>query len=73
VVFKDRATGRQIEYPTLLSARGKPLQFEDVEVVAGSGAVPFNRRRFSGQLPDAKVKPRRVSQVLRKAATDKDK
>jgi hypothetical protein len=73
VVFKDRASGRQIEYPTLLSARGKPLQLEDIEIVAGSGAVPFNRKRFGGQLPHAKVKPERVSRILRKAVTDKDK
>ena len=50
VVFKDRASGRQIEYPTLLSASGKPLRFEDIEIVAGSGAVPFNRKRFGGRL-----------------------
>jgi hypothetical protein len=29
-------------------AGGKPLRLEDVEVVAGSGAVPFNRKRFGG-------------------------
>jgi DNA-binding HxlR family transcriptional regulator len=73
VVFKDRSSGRQIEYPTLLSARGKPLQLEDVEIVAGSGAVPFNRKRFGGQLPHAKVKPERASRVLRKSVADKDK
>src|ERR1700721_3931965 len=52
VVFRDRSSGRQIEYPTLLSARGKPLQLEDVEIVAGSGAVPFNQKRFGRQPVD---------------------
>ena len=47
--FKDRTSGRVIEYPTLLSARGKPLQLEDIEIVPGSGAVPFNRKRFGGR------------------------
>src|SRR5882757_1420843 len=46
VVFRDRASGRPVEYPALLAPSGKPLQLEDVEVVAGSGAVPFNRKRF---------------------------
>src|SRR5215469_14086253 len=48
VVFRDREAGRAIEYPELLSAGGKPLRLEDVEVVAGSGAVAFNRERFGG-------------------------
>ncbi|WP_426435763.1 winged helix-turn-helix transcriptional regulator [Bradyrhizobium genosp. P] len=62
VVFRDRGSGRQIEYPAVLSAAGKPLQIEDIEVVAGPGAVPFNRKRFSGQsAPDAPRKPRRLS------------
>ena len=50
VVFWDRSSGRQIEYPALLSACGKPLQLEDIEIVPGAGAVPFNRKRFGGQL-----------------------
>jgi hypothetical protein len=69
VVFRDRSSGRPIEYPTLVSARGKPLELEDIEIVAGSGAVPFNRKRFGGQLPHAKVKPRGTSRVARKSAT----
>ncbi len=69
VIFKDRSSGRQIEYPTLLSARGKPLQLEDVEIVAGSGAVPFNRKRFGGQRPPVKVKPGNASRVPRKSRT----
>ena len=48
VVFRDRAAGREIEYPKLLTAGGKPLRLEDVEVVAGAGAVAFNRKRFGG-------------------------
>jgi DNA-binding HxlR family transcriptional regulator len=48
VVFRERAVGRNVQYPELLSASGKPLRLEDVEVVAGSGAVPFNRKRFGG-------------------------
>jgi len=58
---------------SMLSARGKPLQLEDVEVVAGSGAVSFNKRRFGGQVPHAKVKPKGASGVLRKSVTHKDK
>jgi DNA-binding HxlR family transcriptional regulator len=46
VVFRDRKAGRAITYPKLLNASGKPLRLEDVEVIAGSGAVRFNRRRF---------------------------
>jgi DNA-binding HxlR family transcriptional regulator len=48
VIFRDRAAGREIEYPKLLAASGEPLRLEDVEVVAGSGAVAFNRERFGG-------------------------
>jgi DNA-binding HxlR family transcriptional regulator len=72
VVFKDRSSGRQIEYPPLLSARGKPLQLEDVEIVAGSGAVPFNRKRFGGQVSRAKAKLDRASRVPRKSVVDDD-
>lgn len=48
VVFRERDAGRPIEYPQLTTRSGKPLRLEDVEVVAGSGAVPFNRKRFAG-------------------------
>jgi DNA-binding HxlR family transcriptional regulator len=56
VVFRERAAGCVIEYPKLRAADGKPLRLEDVEVVAGAGAVAFNRRRFGaaqshGQAP----------------------
>jgi DNA-binding HxlR family transcriptional regulator len=54
VVFKDRASGRAIEYPTLMSARGKPLQLEDIEIVPGSGAARFNRQRFGGRTPQVR-------------------
>jgi DNA-binding HxlR family transcriptional regulator len=68
VVFRDRDSGRQIEYPALLSARGQPLQLEDVEIVAGSGAVAFNQKRFSGQPANAAtVKPRGADGASRKA------
>ena len=46
VVFHDRSNGQEIQYPELLTAQGKPLSLEDIEIVAGSGAVPFNRKRF---------------------------
>ena len=61
VVFRDRAGGRPIEYPALLSSGGKPLQLEDVEIVAGAGAVPFNRKRFGGDAADRGVAARRLS------------
>ena len=74
VVFKDRSSGRQIEYPTLLSGRGKPLQLEDVEIVAGSGAVPFNRKRFGSQLTqDVTTDPKRAGRVQRKSVSHKKK
>lgn len=46
VVFNDRSSGLEIKYPALLTARGKPLRLEDIEIVPGAGAVPFNRKRF---------------------------
>jgi hypothetical protein len=57
----------------LLSARGKPLQLEDVEIVAGSGAVPFNRKRFGGQpvVNERAVERTEASESLRKAARRK--
>lgn len=58
VVFRDRAAGREIEYPRLTTAAGKPLRLEDVEVVPGSGAVSFNRKRFGGAAITAPTKPR---------------
>ncbi len=68
VVFRDRASGRPIEYPAILSARGKPLQLEEVEIIPGSGAVPFNRERFGGQpLEETAVKPKRISRNRRKS------
>ena len=70
VVFKDRTTGRQIEYPTSMSARGKPLQLEDIEIVPGAGAVPFNRKRFGGQ---PLVKRKTASRVLRRSISHKKK
>lgn len=61
VVFRHRESGRPIEYPVLQAPGGKPLQLEDVEVIAGSGAVPFNRRRFAtastSPLPDRNAAP----------------
>ena len=47
VVFRERGAG-PIAYPQLTTKSGKALSLEDVEVVAGSGAVPFNRKRFAG-------------------------
>jgi DNA-binding HxlR family transcriptional regulator len=74
VVFRDRSSGQQIEYPILLSARGKPLRLEDVEIVAGSGAVPFNQKRFNGQpINEVRVKPSRASGAPRKAGSRKKK
>jgi len=66
VVFKDRASGRAIEYPTLLSARGKPLQLEDIEIVPGSGAVPFNRQRFGGRTPQVRGEAKASGRPRRK-------
>jgi hypothetical protein len=57
-----------------MSARGKPLQFEDIEIVPGTGAVPFNRKRFGGQPSrDATVKPKSASRVLRGSMSYKKK
>jgi DNA-binding HxlR family transcriptional regulator len=68
VVFRERSSGRQIEVPALQSARGKTLQLEDVEIVAGSGAVPFNRKRFGGE-----AKPEQAKRARRKSAPGKGK
>jgi DNA-binding HxlR family transcriptional regulator len=46
VVFIDKATGREVDYGSPRSSAGEPLKPEDVKVIAGSGAVPFNQRRF---------------------------
>jgi hypothetical protein len=46
VEFRERKAGRAITYPPLLNSSGKALRFEDVEVIAGSGANPLNRKRF---------------------------
>ena len=68
VVFKDRISGRPVEYPPLLSGRGEPLQLEDIEIVPGSGAVPFNRKRFGGQAAqDIMVGPKRDRGVRSKS------
>jgi len=54
VVFNERANGRPIKYPEIRTASGKPLGIEDIQVVPGSGAVPFNRKRF-GSGGDSKI------------------
>jgi DNA-binding HxlR family transcriptional regulator len=64
VVFRERAAGRPIEYPKLLTSDGKPLRLEDVEVVAGRGAVAFNRERFGVRSDAAPVaRSRRASRA----------
>jgi hypothetical protein len=46
----------------MLNASGKPLRLEDVEVIPGPGAVPFNRKRFGSAISAAKpVKKAAVS------------
>jgi DNA-binding HxlR family transcriptional regulator len=68
VVFNDRISGQPVEFPAILSARGKQLQIEDIKVVPGSGAVPFNRKRFGDQLPnEVAVRPKRRRRILQKA------
>jgi DNA-binding HxlR family transcriptional regulator len=74
VVFRDRTSGRQIECPVPLSARGQPLQVEDIEIIPGAGAVPFNRKRFGGQSAhQVTVKPKQAGRVLRDSASRKKK
>lgn len=55
VVFHDRFNGQEIQYPQLLTARGEQFRLEDIEIVAGSGAIGFHRKRFgaSPARPDA--------------------
>ncbi len=50
VVFRERKAGRAIIYPKLLDTSGKSLRLEDVEVIPGPGAVPFNRSRFGSAI-----------------------
>jgi DNA-binding HxlR family transcriptional regulator len=57
VVFREREAGRAVQYPELRAASGKRLRLEDVEVVAGSGAVAFNRKRFG--TPEARPRASR--------------
>jgi DNA-binding HxlR family transcriptional regulator len=66
VVFRDRIAGRPIEYPELRTTAGKPLRLEDVEAVAGAGAVPFNRKRFGGEAIDRVAAVRKASVSRRK-------
>lgn len=66
VIFRDRAAGRLIEYPGLRTSDGKPLRLEDVEVVAGSGAVPFNRKRFGEGASDRAMADAKASVSGRK-------
>ena len=65
VMFRDRAAGHEIKYPKLTTAGGKPLRLEDVEVVAGSGAVPFNRKRFGAAAATARPKTSAKSRLSR--------
>jgi DNA-binding HxlR family transcriptional regulator len=58
VVFRERSALREIKYPRLTTSGGKRLRLEDVEVVAGSGAVPFNRKRFGAAAATAPGKLR---------------
>jgi DNA-binding HxlR family transcriptional regulator len=60
VVFVERGSGRPVKYPALRAANGKPLGPDDVDVVPGTGAVPFNRKRFrSASLDEKAHAPRR--------------
>lgn len=61
VVFKDRFNGQEIKYPEVLNARGAPLRLEDIEIIPGTGAVPFNRKRFGAGEKSAAAKPARTS------------
>jgi DNA-binding HxlR family transcriptional regulator len=75
VVFRDRTSGRQIEYPQLLGSNGRPLELEDIEIVPGTGAVPFNRKRFGGHpSQDVTIKPKHAPpRVPRKSASQNKK
>lgn len=53
VVFLDRTNGREIAYPAATLSNGKPLKLRDVKIIAGSGAVPFNQRRFGKSIPNS--------------------
>ncbi len=46
VVFRDKATGRELRHTKVVSPTGEPVHLEDIEVVPGSGAVPSARKRF---------------------------
>src|ERR1700743_3410422 len=67
VGFRERAAGRHLEYSPLEAPSGKPLRLEDVEVIAGSGAVAFNRERFGGASRSTRAMPgRRAPKSRRK-------
>jgi DNA-binding HxlR family transcriptional regulator len=65
VVFVDRYAGQPVELPPLQTAHGKPLRLEDIEVIPGSGAVPFNRKRF-GSAPSVGKQTERSINARRK-------
>lgn len=46
VVFRDRNTEQDINYPVALATDGRPLRPEDIRILPGAGAVPFNVERF---------------------------
>ncbi|MES2599525.1 MAG: helix-turn-helix domain-containing protein [Pseudomonadota bacterium] len=73
VVFNDRANGQEIQYPELLTARGKPLRLEDIEIVPGAGAVPFNRKRFGGDGSGSDVDRTKAGPKSRVASKRKSK
>jgi DNA-binding HxlR family transcriptional regulator len=69
-VFHDRSSGEEIKYPKLVTARGKPLQVEDIEIVPGAGAVPFNRKRFAAganMLAGSSASEKKVAKVRKSA------
>jgi hypothetical protein len=55
VVFRVRTNGRQIEYPTLLSARGKPLQLEDIEICCGVWRRAFQPKAIRRSTPAGSI------------------
>jgi hypothetical protein len=42
------------------------LQLEDIEIVPGSGAVPFNRQRFGGRTPEVRGEAKASGRPRRK-------
>jgi DNA-binding HxlR family transcriptional regulator len=55
VLFVEALSGLEVAYPALSTKDGRKLLVSDLRVVAGSGAVAFNRKRFGSKAKGKKI------------------